>query len=184
MSIYNVIQGSGGGGKGGGGGAPKEDDDSLFSAATARTVDLVSEGEIVGLLDGEKSIYLNDTPLKDSVGNYNFDEVSYAIRQGTNSQSYIPGFAGSEAEVSVGVQVKVASPGPIVQSFSTTTVDAIRVVVYTPSLVDGTSDKGDLHGSKVSFKIYLEKDNNGSWTLMKTATFEGKTTSKYEKASG
>ena len=182
MSTYNVTQGYGGGGKGGGGGAPKEDDDSLFSSSKARTVDLVSEGEVVGLLDAEKSIYLNDTPLKDSVGNYNFDNVSYYSREGTNSQAYIPGFAGSEAEVSVGVQVKIASPGAIVQSFSSTTVDAVRVVVYTPSLIDGTSDKGDLHGSEVSFKIYLEKDNNGSWTLMKSATFEGKTTSKYEKA--
>ena len=181
MSTYNGVRGAGGG-KGGGGGTPTEDDDSLFSTSKARTVDLISEGEIVGLLDGEKSIYLNDTPLKDSAGIYNFEDVSYAIREGTNSQAYIPGFAGSEALVLVGVQVKVSSPGPIIQTFSSTTVDAVRVVVYTPSLLDGDNDKGDLHGSAVSFKIYLEKDNSGSWVLMKSATFDGKTSSKYERA--
>ena len=182
MSDKDWIRGSGGGGKGGGGGSPTEDDDSLFSASKARTVDLVSEGEIIGLLDAEKSIYLNETPLKDSADNLNFEDVTYATREGTNSQTYIPGFAGTEQEVPVAIQVKVAAPGAIIQTFSSTTVDAVRVLLYTPSLLDATNENGDLHGSKVSFKIYLEKDNNGSWTLMKTSSFEGKTSNKYERA--
>jgi len=57
MSEQDWIRGSGGGGKGGGGGAPTEDDDTLFSASKGRTVDLVSEGEIIYSrpLRGERS---------------------------------------------------------------------------------------------------------------------------------
>ena len=181
MSDKDWIRGAGGGGKGGGG-SPHEEDDSLFSDSNARTVDLVSEGEIVGLLNGEKSIYLDETPVMDAAGEYNFDDVTYAIREGTNTQTYIPGFSGTEQEVPVGVIVTKDSPGPIIKTFSSTTVDALRVLIYTPALLDATSDEGDLYGSSVSFKIYLEKDNSGSWVLMKTGTFEGKCSSKYEKA--
>lgn len=42
--------------------APREAPDSLVSIAYARLVDLVSEGEIEGLVNGESSIYLDETP--------------------------------------------------------------------------------------------------------------------------
>ncbi len=182
MSEQDWIRGAGGGGKGGGGGAATEADDTLFSASKARVVDLLSEGEIVGLLAAEKSIYLDDTPLKDSAGNLNFDDVSYATREGTNAQTYIPGFAGTEQTTSVGILVKNATPGPVIKTFSSTTVDAVRVLLFTPALVDADNERGDLNGSSVAFKIYLEKDNNGSWQLMKSASFVGKTSGKYERS--
>jgi predicted phage tail protein len=90
MSNNGWIRGAGGGGKGGGGGTAKEDDDTLFSDSKARVIDLLSEGEIIGLLSAQKSIYLNETPLQDSAGNSNFDDVAYSTREGTNSQAYIP----------------------------------------------------------------------------------------------
>ena len=48
------IIGSGGGGKGGGGGGrtPHEDKDNLDSKQFAKVLDLISEGEIEGLVDG------------------------------------------------------------------------------------------------------------------------------------
>ena len=181
MSEQDWIRGAGGGGKGGGGSAPKEDDNTLFSAAKARVVDLISEGEIVGLLNAEKSIYLNETPLQDSAGSSNFDDVSYATREGTNSQTYIPGFSGTESETPVNVKVTKDPPGAIIQTFSSTTVDAVRVLLYTPALTY-QEENGDLHGSEVAFKIYLEKDNNGSWVEKVSSSFEGKTTARYERA--
>ena len=63
------IQGfGGGGGKGGGNRTPVEADDSLQSIQMANVVDLVSEGEVQGLDDGFKSIYLDGTPIQDSNG--------------------------------------------------------------------------------------------------------------------
>ena len=150
------IRGSGGGGKGKdkGSSSPKEDDNTLFSASKARVIDLVSEGEIVGLINEAKSIFLNSTPLQDASGTYNFDDFSYVTREGTNSQSSIPGFEGSESTTEINVEVKNGSPGPIVRTFNSSTVDAVRVTLYVNALTDINNDESTLHGSSVSYKIY------------------------------
>ena len=178
------IQGSkGGGGKGGGGGAsaPSEDDNTLFSESTARLIDLVSEGEIGGLINAKQSIFLNETPLQDGAGAENFDDVVYNTRPGTNSQSYIAGFPSAETEMVVNQKVEKGAPGPVITTIYSTSLDAVRVTLFTPRLTYQDT-KGSLHGSKVEFKIYLEKDNNGSWTELVSSSFDGKTTSRYERA--
>jgi len=178
MSNKDWIRGAGGGG---GSSAPVEDDDTLFSDSKARVIDLVSEGEIVGLLNAKESIYLNETPLQDSAGNSNFDDVTYKTRLGTNSQLHIPGFVGTEAEVGVGILVTKEPPAAIIRTFSSTTVDAVRVLLFSPALLDGDNDAGDLHGSEVEFKIWLEKDNDGYWEESISDSFNGKTSAKYER---
>jgi predicted phage tail protein len=177
MSNKDWIRGAGGGGSS----APVEDDDTLFSDSKARVIDLVSEGEIVGLLNAKESIYLNETPLQDSAGNSNFDDVTYKTRLGTNSQLHIPGFVGTEAEVGVGILVTKEPPAAIIRTFSSTTVDAVRVLLFSPALLDGDNDAGDLHGSEVEFKIWLEKDNDGYWEESISDSFNGKTSAKYER---
>ena len=75
MTQTKYVQGAGGGGgKGGGGGAhtPTESDDTLQSIQFASVLDLVSEGEIQGLDDGNKSIFLDDTPVQNPDGSNNF----------------------------------------------------------------------------------------------------------------
>ena len=69
-----VAGAGGGGGKGGGGGAhtPTEADDTLQSVQFASVLDLISEGEIEGLDDGNKSIFLEDTPVQNPDGSNNF----------------------------------------------------------------------------------------------------------------
>ena len=119
MSINDKIIGAGGGvgggafGKGGGGGGgggsvspPTTAADSLASKAYARVLDLISEGEIEGLYDGNKSIYLNDTPLLNSSGNPNFQGFTVSSRTGTQSQAFLPGFPSVEEEFQVGELVE------------------------------------------------------------------------------
>ena len=78
------IYGAGGGGKGGGSGqsarTPTVANDSLDSKQYATVVDLISEGEIQGLKDGLKSIFLNNTPLQNPNGSYNFQDVIVETR--------------------------------------------------------------------------------------------------------
>ena len=64
--MSKVIGSGGGGGKGGGGGGgtPTEAKDNLDSKQFAKVLDLIGEGEIEGLVDGAKSIFLNNTPLQ------------------------------------------------------------------------------------------------------------------------
>jgi predicted phage tail protein len=73
-----VIGAGGGMGKGGGGSSrtPSTAPDSLDSRQYANVIDLISEGEIEGLADGFKSIFLNNTVLQNPDGNtYNFQDV-------------------------------------------------------------------------------------------------------------
>jgi predicted phage tail protein len=71
------VLGAGGGGKddGGGGRAPVEAPDTLRSIQYAKGLDAVSEGEIEGLVDGFKSVFLDDTPLQNPDGTFNFSNV-------------------------------------------------------------------------------------------------------------
>ena len=108
MSEQDYIIGYGGKDSGGGGG--QEDQNTLFSTAKGRSVDLLSEGEISGLLNGKKSIFLDNTPLQNNAGEDNFEGVSWETRVGTNNQTYIPGFAGTETSTSVDALVENSSP--------------------------------------------------------------------------
>ena len=79
--------------------------DNLQSKAYARILDLISEGEIGGLVDGDKSIYLDNTPLRAADGSLNFLNVKTDTRLGTNDQEYISGFTSTESEKGVNVTV-------------------------------------------------------------------------------
>ena len=82
--LVDAIKGSGGGGgKGGGGGSSRvaqEAPDSLRSIQYANFIDLVSEGEIEGLVNDLKSVYLDETPLQNDDGSYNFTNVKVICR--------------------------------------------------------------------------------------------------------
>ena len=92
MTLVIGSGGGGGGGKGGGGGGhtPHEAKDNLDSKQFAKVLDCIGEGELQGLVDGAKSIFLNNTPLQAADGSYNFKDVSWEARTGTSSQTVIP----------------------------------------------------------------------------------------------
>ncbi len=151
---------------------------SLRSKAKARLLDLVSEGEIVGLVDGAKSIYLNDTPLQNADGSYNFEDVVWEQRTGTNSQTYIAGVPAVESETSVNTEVTHAAS--VVRAISAPDADAIRVTVSTPALYKAKND-GDLGGLEVDIAIDVQP-SGGSYTEVLTDTISGKATSKYQRS--
>lgn len=176
------IQGAGGGGGkdgGGGGRSPIESPDSLRSRQYARVVDLVSEGEIVGLVNGLKSVYLNDTPVQNPDGSFNFSGVTMVSRVGTQSQDYIPGFASVEAETAVSVPVEAAAP--VVRSISNANANAVRVTVSVPQLSAQNTSNGDLGGTSVSIAIDVQTAGGGYVNKI-TDTISGKTTSRYQRA--
>jgi predicted phage tail protein len=172
----------GGGGKGGGGGGGRvaqEAPDTLRSIAYANVLDLVCEGEIEGLADGLKSVYFNETPLQNANGTFNFTGAELTTRNGTQAQSYIPGFESVENEIGVATEVVAATP--IVRSITDDDADAVRVRVSVPQLTQQDTTTGDLNGSIVEFAIDLQS-NGGGFVQQRLATINGKTTSKYERS--
>lgn len=177
------IAGSGGGGGKGGGGsggaAAKEDPNDLRSNAQARLFDLVSEGEIEGLVNGAQSILINGTPLQDSQGKYNFSGVAWDSRVGLPDQDYMQGMSGAESTSTVNVEVKYGIPiirtlpGPI---------DAARITLSFPRLTYQDPKTGDLHGYTVDMTIRARPTGTTAWKVVTPVKFSGKTISPYERA--
>jgi predicted phage tail protein len=159
--MTKAIRGAGGGGKGGSGEGrtPIESPDSLRSIQYANIIDLISEGEIEGLVDGSRSIFLDDTPLQNADGTFNFSGVTVQTRNGTQSQSYIPGFAAAEAENAVGIEVTQASP--VVRSVTNSNNTAVRVTVSVPTLTQQSVTTGDITGSTVELAVDIQTDGGG-----------------------
>lgn len=159
--MTDIIQGYGGGGKGGGGSArvAEEAPDSLQSVQYARVIDLVSEGEIGGLVNGSKSIYINDTPLLNDNGQYNFTGVAIDSRVGTQSQTYMPGFPSVENEVQVGTEVKYGLP--VTRSITNSNINAARLTVSFPSLTSQDTKNGDINGTTVQLQVHYQNNSGG-----------------------
>jgi hypothetical protein len=176
------IAGAGGGkkkSKGGGGSTrtPTEAADNLNSAQYAQVLDLISEGEIEGLKEGDKSIFLDNTPLQNANGTYNFQNVTVYTRNGTQNQSYIPGSPGIEDERPVGVQVQQATP--IVRTINDANVDAARITITVPQLQLFT-DEGDINGTDVRLQIAVQY-GGGGYTTVIDDTIAGRTADSYQR---
>ncbi len=180
--MTDLIIGAGGGGKGGGGASARvaqEAPDSLRYKAYARVVDLISEGEIEGLVNGLQSVYLDDTPIQNADGTTNFSGVTLETRDGTQQQSYVPGFSSVENEVPVGVEIKASQS--VVRSITDPDVDAVRIKVSVGQLTNQDTTNGDLNGSSVTFAIDRQV-NGGGFVEVINDTIAGKTTTKYQRS--
>jgi predicted phage tail protein len=178
--MTRIIGAGGGGGKGGGGGqqrAPVEADDSLQSIQFASVLDLLSEGEIQGLDNGLKSVFLDNTPVVSSSGANNFTGYTTEFKTGTQAQTYIAGTQGIESET--GVNVEATTSSPITRSITDTDVDRVRVTIQLPQL-QIVEDDGDIIGHSVNIKFQVQY-NGGGFTDVINDTISGKTTNSYQR---
>lgn len=170
----------GAGGKGAKAGrTPVESPDSLRSISYAKTIVLLAEGELRGLVNGYRSVYLQGTPLQNSDGTFNFQNVSVETRSGTQDQSYIPGFPSIENEVTVGVEL--TANNPVVRTVSGSDLSAVRVRVAVDALQKVDTSNGDTVGYSVSYAIDVAT-NGGAYTTVLNSAFTGKTTTQYERS--
>jgi hypothetical protein len=172
--------GGGGGGKGGKGGkeyVPTTVPDGLDSTQYAQIIDLLSEGEIEGLKDGLKSIFINDTRLQNADGSLNFKDLAVYTRNGTQDQSLIPLATAVEDERPVGVQV--LQDLPVIRTITDPNADAVRVTITVPQLQRFT-DKGDLLGTSVRLLIAVQY-NGGGFTTVIDNTISGRTGDTYQR---
>ena len=179
MTQTKYIAGAGGGGKGGGGShTPTEADDTLQSVQFATVLDLISEGEIEGLEDGNKSIFLEDTPVQNADGSNNFSDFTIVTRTGTQTQTHIPGDFGS-TQSEQAVNSEVTNGAPVTRSITDTDVDRVRVTLTIPSLRI-VEDDGDITGHSVSIKIQVQY-NGGGFNDVISDTISGKSSAKYQR---
>lgn len=153
------IRGAGGGGKGSSSSA-SNDANTLRSRARFNLIEAISEGPIYGLVNGEKSIYFDQTPLLNDDGTYNFKEVTWSEHKGLADEGFFNGHSAVETPVNVEVQVR-KSVGPTVRTIVDENADAVRVITRIPSLVYQDS-KGGLKRTSLSYAIDV-RSYNGTW---------------------
>lgn len=163
--------------------APIEADDTLRSKAFVRVVDLLCEGEIVGLVDGRKSIYLNETRLQNDDGTDNFVGVETDSRNGTQDQSYLPGFSAVENEITVGIEFRYGSGVGVIRQITNKNVNRVKVRVSVPSLTSANRSNGDIGGASVDVSLWVQPDG-GSYSQVASRSISGKSSSKYEVTIG
>ena len=177
------IIGSGGEGKGGGGGGgtPTEAKDNLDSKQFAKVLDLIGEGEIGGLVDGAKSIFLNNTPLQAADGTFNFKDVTFETRTGTSSQTNIPITKNVETTKPTGFST-VPKATPKVVQITDSDVDAVSVTITVPAL-QRFSDEGDIFGTEVKLEIAVQYSGGSYSTVISgnAGTITGRTPDTYQR---
>lgn len=169
-------------GSGGGGGdsqrTPVISPDSLHSIAYFRILDLVSEGEIMGLVNGQQSIYFDGTPLANQDSSLNFQNVFVDSRTGTQAQDYIKGY--SSVENATAVSVELRSSAPWVQALTNLQLSAVSITLSVPALSQQNTSNGDVTGYTINYLIEVQTDG-GAWVTAVNTAFTGKTTSKYQR---
>lgn len=169
--MTTMIKGAKGGGKKPR--TPREAPDSLVSIAYARLIDLVSEGEIEGLVDGERSIYLDETPADQ------FSGFTWEQRTGTQDQDYLQGFPQVENEIGIGTELR--SDLPWVRSITNSDLSAVRITISLPRLTRQDAKTGDTNGYRIDYAIDVAEGMGAFQEVLKSA-FSGKTAGGYERS--
>lgn len=135
------------------------------------------EGEVEGLVDGLKSVYLDDTTILDTNGNNNFTGVTANFRPGTNDQTYIEGFNEVSNQIEVGVELKV---NPWVRSITNLDLDAVTIILRWGALRTTNATTGDVTGVTIKYAIDVSTDG-GAYAEMISAQISDKTSTNYER---
>lgn len=148
-----------GGKSGGGGRTPYLAPNTLNSKQKIKVVHLLGAGQFNGWQNGNddpfRSIFFNDTPVKNKDGSHNFNGVKLNWLSGEMNQQYLVGFDATEKTISVGARVR--KDYPVIRTITSPEVNSLRVTVGVDSLME-QKDNGDVVGTKASLQVQLIKD--------------------------
>ncbi|MGX1186657.1 putative phage tail protein [Pseudomonas sp. F-14 TE3623] len=157
--------------------SPTEASDSLRSTNLAKLLIAVGEGEF-DETPTDYDIYLDNTPIRDASGNYNFPNVKWDWRPGSVDQTYIPGIPSVENETSLNVELR--SDSPWVRSITNIQLSAVRVRFAWPAL-QRQDDDGNIVGYRIEYAIDVATDG-GAYQQVAVDAVDGKTTTRYERS--
>jgi predicted phage tail protein len=157
--------------------SPVEASDSLRSTNLAKLLIAVGEGEFDGI-PTDYDIYLDNTPIRDASGNYNFPNVKWDWRPGSVDQTYIPGIPSVENETSLNIELR--SDAAWVRSISNIQLSAVRVRLAWPAL-QRADDEGNIGGYRIEYAIDVATDG-GAYQQVLVDAVDGKTTTRYERS--
>lgn len=159
---------------------PYKAPDTALSIATAKLLYFLSEGPIVGPVDGPRSVKLDGTPLLAPDGSENFPGARWDFRPGTVDQDHMPGFPAVENEITQGLPVELTSETPWTRAINDPQLSAIRVRLSWPQLWE-LKTNGDQVGYRIDYAIDLSVDGS-SFALYVSGAVNDKGTSEYERS--
>lgn len=157
--------------------------DNLRSEDSAEMLVGLCEGPIEGLVDGQKSFYMSDTPLVAENGDENFTDYELEILDGDGSIDEPVDLTLGGTALSHSVGVELSRQGQQVTRYTTTAnIDYIDVRVTVNSLYK-QSKKGDVKRTSGVFRIETLRSDQSDWVVFNgtDCTISGKTTSQYVK---
>ncbi|EFM9252552.1 DUF1983 domain-containing protein [Escherichia coli] len=140
---------------------PVEADDTVNSRAMAAILDLLGEGVIGGLVNGARSIFIDDLPIVNEDGSSNFSGITWDFRDGSQDQTPMSGFDFVETPKSVNIQLKKTHY--VTVSIDNDEADRVRVIMKFPSLRSIDKKTGDTNGTSVEYKFQIA---NGDSTFV------------------
>lgn len=158
---------------------PYKAPDTALSVATVKMLYALSEGPIVGPVDGKRSIKLNGTPLVSPDGSENFPGTVWDFRAGTVDQEHIAGFPSIENEASQGLPVELKSDNAWTRAITDQQLSAVRIRLSWPQIWE-VKTNSDQVGYRIDYAIDLSVDG-GSYQTVLSATLNDKGTTEYER---
>lgn len=155
-----LIAGAGGKKSSGSSRTPVEADDTVNSRAMASILDLLGEGVIGGLVNGAKSIFIDDLPILNEDGSANYSGITWDFRDGSQDQTPMDGFDFVETPKSINIQLKKTHE--VTVSIDNDEADRVRVILKFPSLRSVDKKSGDTNGTTVKYKFQIA---NGDGTF-------------------
>ena len=157
--------------------SPVEAPDSLRSTNVAKILIAVGEGEFDGTPTA-RDIFLDNTPIQDASGNFNFTNVKWDWRPGSVDQTYIPGIPSVDNETSLNIELRSGTPW--VQSLTNLQLSAARIRLATPRLAIQDSE-GNINGYTIQYAVDVATDG-GAYQEVLVGAMSGKTTTRYERS--
>lgn len=157
--------------------SPVEAPDSLRSTNVAKILIAVGEGEFDGTPTA-RDIFLDNTPIQDASGNFNFTNVKWGWRPGSVEQTYIPGIPSVDNETSLNIELRSGTPW--VQSLTNLQLSAARIRLATPRLASQDSE-GNIGGYSIQYAVDVATDG-GAYQEVLVGAMTGKATTRYEKS--
>ena len=170
---------NGGGGKADTPRVAVEASNTLQAETIVQVLEVISEGEIAGIIGDWKGVYINQIPVIDSADKENFYGITGELRTGLPVQTSIPGYEETFNVYQLQIEIKIGFP--TTRNLISTDIDAVVVTMRLPeglSLQDKTN--GDLNGHFVTYRIERRTLAGGTWETALEHTLQGKTISAYE----
>jgi len=178
---------------------------ALNSTTSIALLDLLCEGPIEGVIGGKKGVYLNETPVQNADGTYNFDEdqVSFVQKFGAKKAAKSDTFAAVSTVTSVGLEIgqnysetlneagEVASQsdrdygaGTLTRQITDTSVNKVQLLFTIPKLFSVAQEglaKGQLFGGRIDLIVYVQAvGSGGSFTQKLGKAIKGISTNNYQ----